>query len=177
MQKSCNSLNLLHFPIAVGDNLTCGKVSARMAPPNAAERVRRRIAEWTKRQGHGSKKTLAHAVKAKFGTKKSASWATGLTKPDGSDLRLRDLDDVAQLLDVPPGDLVRRDTDHYLEVTPSEMRLLRHFRMVPDVIRGHWMAYLDYIFGPHEQAFAEQATERDRRTAEARADQLARKKA
>lgn len=143
-------------------------------PRHAAERVRVRIKEWCDREGHGSKKQLAEAVNGLFGDTKSRSWATDITS-GGADLRLRDLDAIANLLDVPPGDLVRRPHDHYLEVTPTEMRLLRYFRAMPDVTRGHFIAYLDYIFGFQERALAEQAAERDVKTRSAREEHARRK--
>lgn len=134
---------------------------------NAAERVRLRIVEWVREKGHGSKTKLANAVPAPFGETKGRSWATDILK-GGSDLRLRDLDAIADLIGEPPGDLVKRPGDHYLEVTPSEMRLLRYFRGMPDVIRGHFLAYVDYIFSFHQRALADQAAERETKTAIAR---------
>lgn len=145
---------------------------------NAAERVRQRIQEWTTREGHGSKKMLAAAVMSKYGDTKSLSWVTDLLRISGkkkSDLRLRDLDDVAEALGIPPGDLVRRPNDHYLEVTPTEMRLLHHFRSLPDAIRQHMIASMDYLFGFHERSLREQAAERDRRTQLAKETRLAKK--
>jgi hypothetical protein len=150
-----------------------------MPQHHAAERVRRRIREWIEAEGHGSRTSLAKAVPAKFGEPKSTSWVTDLLRRSGkkqSDLRLRDLDAVAAAMGVPPGDLVRRDQDLYLEVTPSEIRLLRYFRALPDVIRGHLLTYCDYIFGFHERALSEQAAERDRRTNLAKAELAQQKK-
>lgn len=141
---------------------------------HAAERVRKRLLEWTKERGHGSRKELAEAVPAPFGETKSSSWVTDLLREGGgADLRLRDLDAVARLLDVPPGDLVRRNGDHYLEVTPTEMRLLRFHRALPEFTRHQVMGYFDYIYNLQQKVLETQASERDERTAEAKR-QLAR---
>lgn len=150
-----------------------------MRQENAAARVRRRIADWVKQKGHGSRKRLAEAVYGQFGQTRTSSWVTDIIDgPDqgGQDLRLRDLDAIAHAMDVPPGELVKREDQHYLEVSSAEARLIRYFRAVPDVIRNHWIAYLDYLHGFHERALTDQAAERDRRTAEARTE-FARRKA
>lgn len=151
-----------------------------MRHENAATRVRRRIAEWVKEQGHGSRKTLATAVKGLYGYSRSQSWVTDIIDgPDqgGQDLRLRDLDAIAQAMNTQPGDLVRRDDAIYMEVSATEARLIRYFRTMPDVIRGHFLAYVDYVFSFQERALADQAAERDRRTKAAQAEQLERRKA
>jgi len=138
---------------------------------NAAARVRRRIAEWAKSEGHGSRKRLADAVKGLYGKARSASWVTDLIDgPDhgGQDLRLRDLDAVAEVMGIPPGDLVRRDDNMYAEVTPSELRILRFHRSLPDVTRHHMMGYFDYIYNLQQRALESQARDRDERTAEAK---------
>lgn len=142
-----------------------------MRHENAAERVRRRIKDWIDAAGHGSRTRLADAVTGLYGQSRSPSWVTDiLDGPDdgGQDLRLRDLDAVALAMAVPPGDLVRHADNLYLEVTPSEMRLLRFFRALPDVTRHHMLAYLDYLFGIQQQVLEKQAQERDERTAEAK---------
>ncbi len=136
---------------------------------DAATRVRQRIDAWTKVQGHGSKKQLADAVTGLYGYERSATWVSDVVH-GRQDLRLRDLDAVADAMDVPPGDLVRRSDRQYLEVTNSEARLLRYFRALPETIRAHWLAYLDYLYSFHERALAEQAAERKRRTEDAQKD-------
>lgn len=122
-----------------------------MPRDDAAERVRRRILEWLKDAGHGSKKELSQAVTAKYGEHLSSSWVTDLLRDggEGTDLRLRYLDAVAEFMDVAPGELVAREGDHYLEVTPTEYRLLRYFRHMPEFARAHWIAWLDACFSSH----------------------------
>lgn len=142
-----------------------------MRHEHAAARVRRRIAEWVNEQGHGSRKRLADAVKGLYGHSRSASWATDLIDgPDkgGQDLRLRDLDAVAGAMGVQPGDLVRHNDNAYAEVTPTELRLLRFVRSLPDLARHHLISYFDYIYNVQQQVLEQQARERDARTEEAR---------
>ena len=142
-----------------------------MRHDNAAVRVRRRITEWLDLQGRGSKSQLAAAVKGLYGAPRSSSWVTDLThgpEKGGQDLRLADLDAVADAMKVPPGDLVRREDNHYLEVTPSEVKLLRYVRALPDVARHHFMAYISHLRDVQQRELDEQARIRDERTAEAR---------
>lgn len=142
-----------------------------MRHENAAARVRRRIAEWVKREGHGSRKRLADAVSGLYGKSRSQSWVTDVIDgpdADGQDLRLRDLDAVAGAMGLPPGDLVRHDDNLYAEVTPSELRVLRFYRSLPDLARHHFVAYFDYIYGIQQRVLETQARERDERTAHAK---------
>ena len=123
---------------------------------DAAARVRRRLREWVQEHGHGSRKRLAEAVTGLYGVSLSASWATDVLRRDedkrkATDVQLAYLDALAELLNMPPGELVARDGDHYLEVTPSERRLIMYFRSMPDVIRGHAVAYLDFLFSAHQE--------------------------
>lgn len=143
---------------------------------NAAERVRQRIADWAKREGHGSRKRLAGAVRGLYGKKRSPSWITDVVDgPDkgGQDLRLRDLDAVADAMGIPPGDLVRHHDNTVAEVTPSELRILRFYRALPDVARHHFLGYFDYLAGLQRQFLEAQAEERDKRTAETKRQQVA----
>lgn len=156
-----------------------------MRHENAAGRVRRRITEWVKAQGHGSRKRLANAVKGLYGQNRSASWITDIIDgPDdgGQDLRLRDLDAVAAAMGVPPGDLVRHDDNLYVEITPSEFKVLKFYRNLPDVAKHHMLGLFDYLHTMQQRVLENQAEERDKRTAEAkreraRADQLGKRQA
>lgn len=134
---------------------------------NAAQRVRRRISEWVKAEGHGSRKHIADTVRGMYGRPRSASWATDIVK-GAQDLRLADLDAVAEAMGVPPGDLVRRDDNFYLEVTHTERRLINFYRALPDVARHHLLEYFNYIYGLQQKALEAQAAERDERTAAAK---------
>lgn len=121
---------------------------ARMAEPmNAAERVRARIQDWFSAQGWGSKTVLANEVLAKFGGTRSRSWVTGLITRSGKrqDLRLRDLDAVADAMGIQPGQLVQRFDRVWLDATMEEDRMLRYFRALPDEIRASLVTIADFL--------------------------------
>lgn len=142
-----------------------------MRHDNAAERVRRRITDWVKSEGHGSRKRLADAVLGLYGHARSASWITDVIdgpEHGGQDLRLRDLDAIAMEMGVPPGNLVRHDDNQVEEVTPTEVRLLRFYRALPDVVRHHLINCFDYAYGIQQQILERQAEVRDEKTADAR---------
>ncbi len=139
---------------------------------HAAIRVRRRLRAWVAEQGHGSRLRIARAVSSRFGARKSASWATDILR-DGHnakliDLRLRDLDAVADVLGVPPGELVARDGNHYIEARPSELKLVRYFRSLPVDVQKHMMAYLDFLHEAHERELTVMAQQRDEITERAK---------
>jgi hypothetical protein len=137
-----------------------------MPPLNADQRVHAHIQEWAERTGHGAATMLSKAVSGKYGEDMSVQWASGII--NGNPLRLKYLDAVAELLGVPPGDLVRRHEDHYLEVTYSEMRFLKHLRTLPDTVRQHLLQVYEYIFGFQERLLKEQKAIVDGRTKAAR---------
>lgn len=136
---------------------------------DAAARVRRRLNEWKKAHGRGATKALGGAVLGKFGEPMSAQWASGILKGK-SELRLADLDSVAELLGVPPGDLVRRNGDHYMELIPSEMKFVGYLRQLPDTVRRHLMSAWDYFFRAQSELLSLQKDTVDRRTKAARAE-------
>lgn len=135
---------------------------------NAAERVRLRLNEWAIEVGHGAGKRLGEAVSGKFGEQMSPQWASGILSGK-SDLRLKDLDAVAELLGVPPGDLVRRDGDHYLELIPTEMLFVRYLRGLPDTVRKHLLHVCDYFYAFQDGVLKAQRAQVDLRTKAARA--------
>lgn len=138
-----------------------------MRHESAAVRVRRRIAEWVKEQGHGSRTRLATAVRGLYGHARSGAWVTDIV--DGKqDLRLRDLDAVADAVGVPPGELVRRDDTIVLELSHTEYRMVKFFRSMPDIARQHLVEYFSYIFGLQQTVLEAQQVERIKRTAEAK---------
>lgn len=138
---------------------------------DAAQRVRERLREWAAREGHRSKARIAKAVAALYGKPKSPSWVTGLLNGptrEGHDLRLKDLDAIAELLQIPPGELVRGYDRNYMELTMAESRLIEYYRLLPETIRSHWIRYLDYVFRPQRSKAADDDAERKKRTDKAR---------
>jgi transcriptional regulator with XRE-family HTH domain len=135
--------------------------------PTASDRVRDRIAEWVEREGHGSQRRLARAVSGKFGEPKSDQWISDILNKR-ADLVLRDLDAVADVLDVPPGWLVRGLDRNYDELTMAESKILRFYRGLPDTVRAAWLMWLEYVFSYQEATLTKVAAKREQKTQQAR---------
>lgn len=60
-------------------------------------------------------------------------------------IQLKDLDEFARALKLPPSELVREDDTELRELSPTEMRLLRVFRDWPEPVKAHWMALIDHF--------------------------------
>lgn len=133
----------------------------------ANDRVRHRIAEWVEAHGYGSQRQLARAVPAKFGEARGDQWISDIVK-GRSDLRMKDLDAIAEAMGVPPGWLVRLPDRNYEELTMAESKLLRYYRLMPEIVRHGFLTWLDYFFRTQEQAVGVQTTKRTKRTAKAR---------
>lgn len=114
------------------------------------ERVARRIREWVDAAGHGSQTRLAAAIPSKFGEPKTVAWLNDIIH-NRSDLSLRDLDAVAEAIDVPPGELVRRPDRNYVELTMTELKLVERYRSWPETIRHAVVTWLDYVFRVQDQ--------------------------
>lgn len=74
----------------------------------------------------------------------SDGWVSGLLE-GRQGLHWKDFDRVAAKLGLSPSELVRYDDSELRELTPSEMRLLRHFQEWPEPIRHRWLDVLDYF--------------------------------
>lgn len=126
-----------------------------MTPLNAAQRlklnVRRLLADQRSVRG-GPRRTIAGLAKA-LGVKANGI-STILKRPDVPHFKLRDLDDIAHYFGVPPAVLVKADTSALVELTPSEMALLRHWRAFPREVQDQLSALLTYFAGiaPDEKA-------------------------
>lgn len=136
-------------------------------PQNASERVLARLAEWAEQEGRGSRKKLAEAVTGKYGEPMTIQWASGLINGHQK-VSLDQLDAIAALLGVPPGDLVKREGDYYIEVVPHEMRFVSHLRSLPDSIRRHLMHAWDYFVDTQQRLLVQQKDQVDGRTKAAR---------
>lgn len=134
---------------------------------SASERVRQRIAEWVEAHGYGSQRQLAHGVPGKFGEPHNDQWISDILK-GRSDVRLKDLDAIADVMGVPPGWLVRRPDRNYEELTMQETKLMRYFRSLPEIVRHGFLTWLDYFFRAQAQAIQGATAERNARTAKAR---------
>jgi transcriptional regulator with XRE-family HTH domain len=134
---------------------------------NASDRVLARLSTWAEHEGRGSRKKLAEAVTGKYGEPMTIQWASGVINGHQK-VSLDQLDAIAALLGVPPGDLVKRDEDHYMEVLPHEMRFVGHLRSMPDAIRRHLMYVWDYFLETQDRILVQQKDQVDRRTKAAR---------
>lgn len=72
------------------------------------------------------------------------AWISGVLK-GAHGIAWKDFDAVADKLNVAPSELVRHDDAVVRELTPSEMRLLRHYQDWPTTIRERWLTMLDYF--------------------------------
>ena len=72
------------------------------------------------------------------------AWISGLLK-GSQGLQWKDFDAVADKLNLSPSELVRYDDTGLREVTPSEMRLLRHYQAWPQGMRDRWLGILDHF--------------------------------
>lgn len=165
LKISRNSLACQNLQFASGK--VCVRVLCSPMQQNAADRVRMRIKEWVKASGRGSQRRLAHRVPGEFGETRTDQWISDIIN-QRQKLSLSDLDAVAEAMGIPPGDLVRRNGDHYMELIPSEMRFVMHLRTLPDTVRHNLLHFWDYIFGFQDRLLREQKATVDKRTKAAR---------
>ena len=118
---------------------------------HAAERVRRRLRDWLAKEGQESTARLARAVDAKVNRGRATQ-----------DIRLRDLDAIAEEMGIPVGELVQPEGADYIEVTPIEMRMIRHLRAMPDSARDHWLANLTRVLEQGEPSDAKDESKEER---------------
>lgn len=72
------------------------------------------------------------------------AWISGVLA-GAHGLHWKDFDKVADKLGLSPSELVRHDDAEVRELTPSEMRLLRHYQSWPKDIQERWLAMLDFF--------------------------------
>ena len=72
------------------------------------------------------------------------AWISGILSGYQS-LGWEDFDAVADKLGVSPSELVRYDDAVVRELTPREMRLLRHYQAWPNDMQDRWIAMLDFF--------------------------------
>ena len=115
-----------------------GLLAAQMVTPDAATRVRQRIARLLDERGV-TQRAFAKAIGH------GDQWASNLLS-GRSQLTWDDLDKVAKFLNVPPSEIVRVSEDPW-ELTPTEMRVVRALRMLPPLVRDHLVTLADYLIG------------------------------
>lgn len=109
-----------------------------MSTPDAATRLRQRVARLLEDRGMTQR---IFAKKVGHGDQWASNFLTGR-----NDLTWDDVDRVASALGVPPGELIRV-SDEPWELMPTEMRLLRASRMLPQVLRDHLVMHAEFLIG------------------------------
>jgi transcriptional regulator with XRE-family HTH domain len=72
------------------------------------------------------------------------AWISGILSGYQS-LAWEDVDAVAEKLGLSPSELIRHDDAVVRELTPREMRLLRHYQHWPNDMQDRWLSMLDFF--------------------------------
>lgn len=112
--------------------------SGSMGIPDAKTRVRQRIKRLLEDRG-ATQRQLAQWLGH------GDQWVSNLLAGRHA-LSLSELDRVAAFFKVPPGEIVRMSEEPW-ELSPSEMRMMRALRMLPEVVRDHLVTLADYLIG------------------------------
>ena len=72
------------------------------------------------------------------------AWISGVLRGDQG-VHWKDFDAVAARLGLSPSELVRHDDAEMHELTPTELRMLKHFQSWPDAIKHRWLDVLDFF--------------------------------
>jgi transcriptional regulator with XRE-family HTH domain len=72
------------------------------------------------------------------------AWISGVLA-GAHGLHWKDFDKVAEKLNLSPSELVRHDDAEVRELTPSEMRLLRHYQSWPKAMQQKWLDLLEHL--------------------------------
>lgn len=85
-------------------------------------------------------------------------WISGVLS-GAHGLHWKDFDAIADKLGLSPSELVRYDDDDLRELTPTQMRLLRHYQGWPAGMQQRWLEMLDHFsatsLDPETGAFME----------------------
>jgi transcriptional regulator with XRE-family HTH domain len=72
------------------------------------------------------------------------AWISGVLR-GAHGIHWKDFDAVAEKLGISPSELVRHDNAELRELTPREMKLLRHYQAWPSDMQDRWLAMLDHF--------------------------------
>jgi transcriptional regulator with XRE-family HTH domain len=123
--------------LAVRSEAERQRYRAKAMKKTAAARVRSRIRARLEELGMTARE-LADAAKHKD------AWISGILSGYQS-LGLEDFDAVADKLGLSPSELVRHDDAVVRELTPREMRLLKHYQDWPPTMQDRWLEMLDHF--------------------------------
>ena len=107
---------------------------AKGAAVRVAERIKQRL-EDIEMTGRKLARALEH----------QDPWMSGLLGKRFA-LSLNELDEVAYHLKMQPGDLVRLSTEQ-VDLSPSELRIVRALRLLPPTVREHVITLAEYLTG------------------------------
>jgi transcriptional regulator with XRE-family HTH domain len=110
---------------------------------DAQTRIRLRIRARLEELGMTARE-LARAVRHDVSDREVDAWISGILK-GRQGLHWKHFDAVADKLGLSPSELVRYEDAELRELTPSEMRLLLHYRDWPEGIRDRWLDMLDHF--------------------------------
>lgn len=110
---------------------------------DAQTRIRLRIRARLEELGMTARE-LARAVRHDASEREVDAWISGILK-GRQGVHWKHFDAIADKLGLSPSELVRYDDAELRELTPSEMRLLAHYRNWPDGIRERWLDMLDHF--------------------------------
>lgn len=111
---------------------------------DAMTRIRLRIRARLDELGMTARE-LARAVRNDaIDDKERDGWISGILS-GRQGLHVKYFDAVADKLGLSPSDLVRYDDSELRELTPREMRLLRHYQEWPNDMQDRWLAMLDFF--------------------------------
>lgn len=77
-------------------------------------------------------------------TQRLDSWISSILTGRAG-LGLEYFDATCETLRLTPSELVREDTSELRELTPTEMRLLRHYQQWPRAVQDRWIKMLEYF--------------------------------
>ena len=110
---------------------------------DAQTRIRLRIRSRLDELGMTARE-LARAVRPDAGEREVDAWISGILK-GRQGLHWKHFDAVANHLGLSPSELVRYDDAALRELTPTEMRLLKHYQNWPEPIRVRWLDMLEHF--------------------------------
>lgn len=110
----------------------------------ATERVRLRLVDWVTARKHGAQRQLLDRIQKQTNEIRKDSWLSGIVNGQ-KNLTLDDLDLIADAMDVPPGELVRKHDRNYWELTMEESKVVEWLRLMTSDSRRHFVAWVEPI--------------------------------
>ena len=127
------------------DNPTGGVVKGQLpVRKDATTRIRLRIRSRLDELGMTARELARDVRQDAVDDREKDSWISGILS-GRQGLHVKYFDAVADKLALSPSELVRHDDSHLRELTPREMRLLKHYQDWPNEMQDRWLAMLDFF--------------------------------